>query len=1184
MSIRTKVLLILTALIAIPGILFGSIIYVNARTTLTDLRIQQLETLASLKKSRVETFFDEWKADIRSVQLNPDIAQYAPVLIAAQGDKQGAMYRHAYSELEEQLQAIQGNYGYLNMYLVDPDGRIVYANDWGRDAIGRTLRPAAEFVGRKMKDIYFSDVFRRSSGPGGFSMIGAVPLSTPNGVFTGSLIIERDMRPIFDFVAERTGLGKTGEIVLTRRDGDSVLFLTPLNDDPGAALVKRIGLSERNAYPSQRAVQGHTGSGVALDYAGKEVLAAWDYMPTLRWGIVTKISADEAFTPVTRLRVLVIVLGIVTLLLGGYVSVVTAESIIGPILKLQQGTEVIGSGDLDHKVGTDAPDEVGQLSRLIDTMTARLKKVTASRDELDAEVAVRTKAERSLVEQSRVLEAYFKHALSPLVFLDREFNFLRVNEAYARVCSRDVGYFRGRNHFAEYPSDDLKQKFEGVVATGLPYYVAARPFVFPDHPEWGTSYWDLMVNPVKDDEGNVDFLVFSLFDVTERQEAEVRKEVTSEILKLFTKKSTRREYLDAVIEQVSAWCRCSHAGIRITGQNGSIPFSSYRGYDPSFLGQESCLSLGKDDCICTRIISGEPAPADRAFLTASGSYVSNDAVRFLDGIAAVERRRYRAVCMQRGYASLAVIPIRYRDAVIGALHVADEQQDRLPLKNVEFLEQITLIIGEAVYRFDIEDELRRNYDALQASEARYRTLVEDIRDIIFTVSPEGIVVSLNKAFEDIIGFRRDALIGAHFSSLLHPEDLPRADELLAKIITGEAVPLFELRARTLSGEYRTIEFKIAQERTADGMILGTARDVTERKQAEEERARLFSAVQAAAEAIVITHPATGDIQYANPAYEQMTGYALTEIIGRTLHFLESGTAEDGFFEGIREELGRNGVWTGRLTNRKKDGTLYFEDCTISPVKNRQGDIINYIYVKRDVTERMQLESVAEAVNMMDNIGSVFSGVRHEIGNPINAMNMVLGLLRDKLDSLPPDAVRDYLARLAEQVSRIEFLLRSLKSFNLYETQMPQHLPLQPFLDNFLLLIREDLTAKGIRIETTTEPGLAATADPRALQQVLLNVINNAAEAARWRKDPMVSIDAERANERVRIRISDNGTGIREEQMKNIFKPFYTTKEGGTGLGLVIVRKMLAGMGGSIELTGRAGGGTTVEIHIPGERT
>ncbi len=352
------------------------------------------------------------------------------------------------------------------------------------------------------------------------------------------------------------------------------------------------------------------------------------------------------------------------------------------------------------------------------------------------------------------------------------------------------------------------------------------------------------------------------------------------------------------------------------------------------------------------------------------------------------------------------------------------------------------------------------------------------------------------------------------------------------------------------------------------------------KRAEEERVRLAAAAEAAAEAIVITDT-RGVIQYVNAAFVKMTGYAKAESVGCDLHMLDSGKQDADFYRSLRDTLKRDGVWTGRLMNKRKDGALYHEDCTYSVIKNPGGEIINYVSIKRDVTERLRLEAIAEAVNAMDSIGYIFSGVRHEIGNPLNSINMILGILKSKLDVFSKDDIREYVNRVAAQLSRVEDLLKSLKSFNMYENQEPRNMQISSFIEKLLPLLKEDFKKKGITIDISVDPDTKwIYADPRALQQVMLNILTNASDAMNGRQDPKVTVNAFRSAGMIGIRVEDNGCGIPEDNLKDLFKPFYTTKTHGTGLGLVIVKKMLARMNGAIEITSRKDEGTRVDVFIP----
>jgi len=244
----------------------------------------------------------------------------------------------------------------------------------------------------------------------------------------------------------------------------------------------------------------------------------------------------------------------------------------------------------------------------------------------------------------------------------------------------------------------------------------------------------------------------------------------------------------------------------------------------------------------------------------------------------------------------------------------------------------------------------------------------------------------------------------------------------------------------------------------------------------------------------------------------------------------------------------------------------------------------WIFV-RDITEKARLVSIAEAVNTMNNIGYVFSGIRHEIGNPVNSIKMTLSVLKNNIDRYSRDTVMEYIDRALEEIGRIEYLLKSLKNFNMYEKPEIQEVHMPSFIERFLSLVMSDFEKNGIRIIKSIHPHAEwAHTDPRALQQVMLNIFANAADALKDRGGPQIHLNVTPFGNRILISVTDNGCGIPQEHRELLFRPFVTNKPNGTGLGLVIARKMLAKMAGTIEIESREGVGTTVKILIPGKRS
>jgi signal transduction histidine kinase len=234
---------------------------------------------------------------------------------------------------------------------------------------------------------------------------------------------------------------------------------------------------------------------------------------------------------------------------------------------------------------------------------------------------------------------------------------------------------------------------------------------------------------------------------------------------------------------------------------------------------------------------------------------------------------------------------------------------------------------------------------------------------------------------------------------------------------------------------------------------------------------------------------------------------------------------------------------------------------------------------RDITDKARLEAVAAAVETTNNIGYVFSAVRHELGNPINSIKVALGVLEVNLDTYSREKIADYVTRMSVEVGRVERLLHSLRSFSLYEHPAVGPLDLTTFLSESCDLVRPELASRGIALESRVEPGVVALCDPRALHQVLLNLVTNATDALANRDAPRIVLECFCSDTFAILRVEDNGAGIADEHKTELFTPFNTTKPHGTGLGLVIVRKLLAAMDATIAIDSTLGSGTTVSISM-----
>lgn len=353
----------------------------------------------------------------------------------------------------------------------------------------------------------------------------------------------------------------------------------------------------------------------------------------------------------------------------------------------------------------------------------------------------------------------------------------------------------------------------------------------------------------------------------------------------------------------------------------------------------------------------------------------------------------------------------------------------------------------------------------------------------------------------------------------------------------------------------------------------------ERKSAEEELKHLVAAIEQAAEGVAITD-SQGTISYSNPAFQTMVGRGRQELLGIDRGQILGSDFAQAYRREIAELLERGRSWHGQFTMVRSDGTEFEADATLSPVSGPGGTVAHVLAI-RDVTEQRRLRSIAEAVNTMENIGYVFSGIRHEIGNALTSIKMAIGILTKNLDTYPRETIIKVIEMASKEVSRMEDLLRSLKNFSMYESLKPERVEVNQFLGKIKMLAEDDFKKRGISIETRLPPQeIEAWLDPRALQQVLLNLLANSADALQGREEARIAIASAREDDMLEIVVEDNGCGISREQQRNLFKPFYTSKPTGTGLGLVITKNIMVKMIGDIQVESEKGQGTKVTLRLP----
>ncbi len=333
-----------------------------------------------------------------------------------------------------------------------------------------------------------------------------------------------------------------------------------------------------------------------------------------------------------------------------------------------------------------------------------LKKAHA---ELEIRVEERT---AELQAASRYTRGLLEASLDPQVTISTEGKITDVNKATELVTGRPREQLIGSN-FSDYFTEPQKAEtgYQKVLAEGQ---VRDYPLTIR-HASGRTT--DVLYNATvyRNEAGTVQGVFAAARDITERTEAERRRDFTNSLLALFAHKSSSREYLDAAVDVIRRWSGCQALGIRIVDGNGEIPYEASAGFEPGFLELENRLSLERDNCCCVRAITAAFEDQDRPLLTSGGSFRCDDAIASANQLPPEQRAQNRGNCAKFGFASVAIIPIRYRDEVIGAIHMADRRPGRFPPAVAEFIESMSPLIGEAVRRFQTEAELAKHRNQLE---------------------------------------------------------------------------------------------------------------------------------------------------------------------------------------------------------------------------------------------------------------------------------------------------------------------------------------------------------------------------------------------------------------------------------------------------------------------------------------
>ncbi|EKD39537.1 MAG: PAS/PAC sensor hybrid histidine kinase [uncultured bacterium] len=484
-------------------------------------------------------------------------------------------------------------------------------------------------------------------------------------------------------------------------------------------------------------------------------------------------------------------------------------------------------------------------------------------------------------------------------------------------------------------------------------------------------------------------------------------------------------------------------------------------------------------------------------------------------------------------------------------------------------------------------------EKLQESERRYHEL--------FLINPHPMWVydletlrflDVNDAAIAHYQYSRDEFMAMTIKDIRPPEDLPRLLENIAGIEGGiDKAGIW----RHLKKDGSLIDVEITSHtmlfdnRPAELILVN---DVTEQLRHRAKSELLLAAIEQTDETVLITD-SLGRLQYVNPAFSRITGFTSAEALGQKTNIFRSGEHDAPFYNDLWRTLSSGSTWKGRFINRRKDGSLYTEDAVISPVHNATGRIVNYVAVKRDITESLKLEAQLQQAQKMETVGRLAGGVAHDFNN---MLSVILGYTEMALEKTDPTApLHDDLREILNAADRSAKITGQLLAFARKQTITPRVLDLNETVESMLKMLHRLI---GEDIDLLWRPGgdlPLVRIDPSQIDQILANLCVNARDAITGVgrliiETAAATCDAEYCalhaeavpGEYVQLVVSDDGCGMEKAILDKIFEPFFTTKElgKGTGLGLATVYGIVKQNNGFVNVYSEPGKGTTFRVYLP----
>jgi len=475
-------------------------------------------------------------------------------------------------------------------------------------------------------------------------------------------------------------------------------------------------------------------------------------------------------------------------------------------------------------------------------------------------------------------------------------------------------------------------------------------------------------------------------------------------------------------------------------------------------------------------------------------------------------------------------------------------------------------------------------DRLEA-ERRYRELFDNIQEGLFFSTPNGRFIEVNDALVRMLGFSsREELLHSDLRNQVYLEP-ERHDQLVSQMQRHGVLRNHEETLRKRDGALVHVLINAFAVRDAQDRILqyrGLMLDISGLKnfQAELQRERDFSGkILNNTQSLILVADVTGVVNYANRRWYDM-GFAQNQILGSPIEKLFVPAKQEALREALTATISGRQVDNVEMQIQYVDGRIGQFSMNLSPMRDEQGNVSSIVVVMSDITDAATLQAKLVHTEKMAAVGQLVSGVAHEVNNPLTAILGFSDLLLENNEV--PESARKDLRVILQEAQRTKQIVQNLLSFARQMPPQRQPVQLNPILRRTVQLRSYDLHSRGVEVLERLDEALpSVVGDSHQLQQVFLNILNNAYDAVRDIKRPgRIEIISHQKDGLVEIQFLDNGEGISHPE--RIFDPFFTTKEvgQGTGLGLSICYGIVREHGGEIICRNNPEGGATFLVRLP----